>query len=254
VKTPAKILDLIGAHNFRDLGGYRTAAGSTTRFGRLFRSDTLHELTVSDVAILDQLGLRTIIDLRTEKEAARSGRGPLGDRPIDYVNVSVLVDGGSEEQAAPTPDGSDVAERYLWYLENGSTAFPTALGILSEPERYPVVFHCYAGKDRTGVLAALVLALLDVPRPTIVSDYALTAARMERLLGRLAADPRFAGRLGELPASAFSVDERSMEGFLEGLDQRYGGAKAWAREKGLQLDQLDMMASALLEPAPPTPA
>src|ERR1700684_2583135 len=85
-----RLLPLVGAYNFRDLGGYPTTNGRTTRWGRLFRSDTLHELTNADLIVLRELGLASVIDLRTMTEVQRAGRGLLGSEPVHYVNLSVL--------------------------------------------------------------------------------------------------------------------------------------------------------------------
>ncbi len=241
-----RLLPLTGAYNFRDLGGYRTVDGRSTRWGVLFRSDTLHELTTDDLAVLAGLGLATVIDLRTAKEVGRLGRGPLAETAVHYLHASVLNSDGGEDRAAPTLGATDVSARYLWYLDNGSPALADALTLLGDAARYPAVFHCQAGKDRTGVLAALVLGLLGVERRAIVEDYVLTAGRMELIIGRLRRDPVYGKRLDELPASAFTVAARSIEGFLDGVDERYGGPAAWARQAGVDDEHLAVLRATLL--------
>ena len=86
-----RLVALAGAFNFRDLGGYPAGDGRRTRWGRLFRSDTLHELTEADVGVLRSLGLATMIDLRTARELSRTGRGPLAAEPIAYRHLSVCL-------------------------------------------------------------------------------------------------------------------------------------------------------------------
>ena len=103
-----------------------------------------------------------------------------------------------EAVAAPAPAGDDLAERYLWYLEVGGDALAEALTLLGSDEHYPLVFHCAAGKDRTGVLAALVLDLCGVARDDIVADYVITAERMGFIMDRYRADPRFAERVASV--------------------------------------------------------
>jgi protein-tyrosine phosphatase len=247
VATPGRLLPLVGAYNFRDLGGYPTADGRITRWGRLYRSDTLHELTDDDLALLRDLGLACVVDLRTPKEVERVGRGLLGSEPVRYVNLSVLREEGGEGRAAPAIRISDTAERYLSYLETGRFALVEALGIMADPDSYPLVFHCQAGKDRTGVLAALVLASVGVERGPIVDDYVLTATRMDLIIGRLRRDPHFADRIDELPPSVFTVEGATMERFLDGLDERYGGAHAWARAAGVAAADLDALVGLLVE-------
>jgi protein-tyrosine phosphatase len=242
-----RLLPLEGAYNFRDLGGYPTADGRTTTWGRVYRSDTLHELSEKDLALLRDLGLRTVLDLRAPAEVERQGRGVLGFEPIRYFNVSVLQAEGGEQQAAPTPRGGDTAKRYLSYLETGRSALVDAFLTMAESDSYPLVFHCYAGKDRTGVLAALVLGSIGVERTAIVDDYVLTATRMDLIMGRLRRDPLYADRIDGLPASVFSVEASTMERFLEGLDDRYGGARSWALEAGVGEEHLYAMGDILVD-------
>src|ERR1019366_1531021 len=117
----------------------------------------------------------------------------------------VVREGEGDAVVAPAPPGDDLAERYLWYLDVGCQALVDALTLLGDPASFPLVFHCAAGKDRTGVLAALVLEILGVEREIIVADYVITAERMELIMGRYRADPALAARLAKVPASRFSV-------------------------------------------------
>ncbi|HEY7948755.1 MAG TPA: tyrosine-protein phosphatase [Acidimicrobiales bacterium] len=246
MSTP-RLLPLIGAYNFRDLGGYPSSEGRRTRWGRLFRSDTLAELTEEDLAVLRAVGLVSVIDLRTPTEIDRAGRGLLAAEPVRYVNLSVLPTEGGEEQAAPAPRLADTAERYLSYLELGRSPLVESFRLMADPDNYPLVFHCHAGKDRTGVLAALVLGCLDVERSAVVDDYVLTATRMDLLLGRLRRDPHFADRFDQLPPSVFVVEAATMEAFLDGLHERYGGARRWAIGAGVAKEELDALTRLLLE-------
>jgi protein-tyrosine phosphatase len=248
VEPRPRLVPLTGAFNFRDLGGYPALQGRATRWGRLFRSDTLHELTGPDVDRIESMGIMSIIDLRTDGELEHTGRGPLADRAIGFHHFSVIGDGGGEVVAAPAPVGENLSERYLWYLEGGSQALVDALVVLSEPRHLPAVFHCAAGKDRTGVLAALVLDILGVDPEVIVADYLITRERMPLILGRYRADPAFAQRMATVPASRFGVEASTMEGFLTGLQTRFGGARRWAVDAGVPPAALHQMADQLLEP------
>ena len=252
----ARLIPLQGSFNFRDLGGYAGTDGRMTRWGRLYRSDALHELTDADVVALRDLGLRTIVDLRTERELHRSGRGPLEPEAVAFHHLAVVQEGqrGSlaterEAVAAPAPAGDDLAERYLWYLDVGRDSLVEALTLLGGADQYPLVFHCAAGKDRTGVLAALVLEILGVDREVIVADYVITAERIRFILDRWRSDPEFADRMAKVPPSRFSVEAPTMEGFLDGLAERHGGARSWAIGAGVAPAALDAMTELLLEPA-----
>jgi protein-tyrosine phosphatase len=247
METRQRLIDLAGAFNFRDLGGYPTASGQNTRWGRLFRSDTLHELTDADVEILRSLGLATIVDLRTSRELARTGRGPMASEPVAFRHLSVIAEGEGEAMAAPAEAGEELSTRYLWYLESGRQPLVEALSLVAEPDHLPLVFHCAAGKDRTGVLAALVLDLLGVEPEVIVTDYVVTAGRMELILARYRSDPDVAARMADVPASRFAVEAETMERFLSGLHERYGGARPWALTAGVDAAALDRLSDQLLD-------
>ena len=257
--TESRLVPLEGSFNFRDLGGYPGRRGRLTRWGRLYRADALHELTVEDIVRLRNLGLRTIVDLRTERELARSGRGPLEPEDVAFHHLAVVQEGvrgdgtpnlraEGESVAAPAPAGDGLAERYLWYLDVGRASLAEALTMLGGEEHYPLVFHCAAGKDRTGVLAALILSILGVERDAIVADYVITAERLRFIMERWLADPEFAERMAKVPATRFSVEASTMEGFLAQLQARYGGAWEWALDAGVPADVLDRMVDLLLEP------
>ncbi len=247
---PDRLVALSGAFNFRDLGGYPTRSGRVTRWGRLFRSDTLHELTSEDVEILRTLGLATIVDLRTSRELGRTGRGPMASEPVAYRNLSVIREDDGEAMASPASPGQELSSRYLWYLDGGREALVEALTLVAEPARLPLVFHCAAGKDRTGVLAALVLDILGVEPDVVVADYVVTAGRMELILGRYRSDPDLASRMAKVPSDRFSVEADTMERFLAVLHQQFGGARAWATASGVDSRALNRLDDLLLEPAP----
>jgi protein-tyrosine phosphatase len=255
MESPTRLVPLTGSFNFRDLGGYPARDGRTTRWGRLFRSDTLHELTAEDVDRLRHLGLATVVDLRTGRELAETGRGPLEPEPIGFHHLSVIQERTGEmvgEAVAAPPAGidDDLGERYLWYLDVGREALVSALDLVAESDNLPLVFHCAAGKDRTGVLAALVLDILGVPGEVIVEDYLLTQERMEFILDRYRRIPKFAEMLPRFPTSRFSVEPNTMIRFLDGLHDRFGGARQWAEESGLGSDRVEAMGELLLEPTP----
>jgi len=239
-----RLLPLAGAFNFRDLGGYPTADGRLTRWGLAFRSDALQELTIDDLVVLRDLGLRTVVDLRTVTELERHGRGLLIEEPVRHVHLSVLPVESGESVAAPPPLGGDLAERYLWYLEVGTPSLAASLRLLADPAARPLVFHCAAGKDRTGVLSALVLSCLGVGRDAIVDDYVQTAAGLELILERLRG-PASGYDLRDDPR--VTIEAATMERFLDGLERDYGGAIGWARSAGIEAEALDALRAGLLE-------
>jgi protein tyrosine/serine phosphatase len=243
--TPDRFVPLVGAYNFRDLGGYPTTDGRVTKWARLFRSDLLHELTVADVEVLRKLGLAQVIDLRTGAEVERTGRGLLAAEPVRYLHLSVTQVEGGESVGAPDYQ-SALAQRYLWYLEVGRATLVETLTAVGDPASYPLVFHCAAGKDRTGVVAALILDILGVDRDVIVEDYALTATRMRLIIDRLRRDPAYGDRIDEVPAHLFAVEAATMQHFLELLHEQHGGAREWAGAAGVQRERLDALPDILL--------
>lgn len=245
--TRSRLLPLVGAFNFRDLGGYPTVDGRSTRWGRLFRSDGLHELTPDDLDVLRELGLACVIDLRTPAELDRTGRGPLEKEPIRYFHLPLLAGG---DQTAPEAATQNLTDRYLWYLDVGRRSFVEAFSLVADESSYPLVFHCAAGKDRTGVLAALVLSILGVERPVIVEDYVLTQSRMDLIVERLRRNTDSEDRVNEIPQFLFKAEVGTITAFLERLDQLFGGAREWALGAGVRADQLDALERLLVEDRP----
>jgi protein tyrosine/serine phosphatase len=232
---------LEGADNVRHLGGLATGDGGATRPGLLIRSDTVQRLTTEDARKLtEDLGLRTLIDLRTPKEAAREGRGPLADTSVAYVNVPFLPDrylipGDPEHKLIIERRArQEQSEHYFEYLARPGSPVADAVRLLIQPGTLPALFHCAAGKDRTGVLAALVLDLVGVPRETIVADYLLTNNRIEMIKRRLIA----LGTYRESADRDISVQASTMVSFFERLDGQWGGTVEWARAAGLTDDEL----------------
>ena len=111
----------------------------------------------------------------------------------------------------------------------------------------PTVLHCAAGKDRTGVVTALVLGLLGVDHEQIVADYMVTATHMDRITERFGRWPRYRRNMASLPAEIYRVEEHTIRTFLRELDHRYGGAAGWARTKGVDPDAERRLAAALLD-------
>ena len=235
---------LRGAHNFRDLGGY-PAGDHQVRWGRLYRSDALHLLTVDDVITLRDLGLRWIVDLRPPGEAASTGRGRMAAEPVGYLNLSASHD--DERRPDAPPDGDELVERYLSYLDAGGAGFAGALHHMADADHYPMVFHCFFGKDRSGVLAALVLGCLGVDRQAIVDDYALSNIAMGSLLASLATDPVYRDTIERTPPSRLAASATTMERFLQRVEARYGGMAGWAQRAGIPSSEIQTLRRLLLE-------
>lgn len=252
-------IELEGASNVRDLGGL-PARGGRTRQGTLLRADALDRLTVADVVELaERRRLAHVVDLRTAGERAERGRGRLGASGPRYTELEVITDENlASRQVARTrrlAEGGDVAqimaEGYVELLEVGAAAFVAALEAIVASGGSPALVHCSAGKDRTGVLVALLLAVAGVERDTIVADYAATQERMEAIIARLQTAQHFQEVAAQLPAFVFGARPETMASFLDGLDSGWGGAAGWFTAHGARAEALDAWCEVFVEPSPP---
>ncbi|WP_423748101.1 tyrosine-protein phosphatase [Frankia canadensis] len=244
---------MTGCDNVRDLGGLPTADGSLTRYGVFLRADSVQTATEDDVILLrDTYGLRTVIDLRAKEEALREGRGPLEFEAIAYHHLSflpgewVMPDDPRYPAIVRDQDSADRVEHYLNYLRRAEDAVAQALRVLAHPAAGPALFHCAAGKDRTGVLAAMILSIAEVDRAAIIDDYTRTNERIERVNSRLADRPSYNRSAVPLTPGQLSCRPEVMSGFLEGVDAEWGGAAAWARQAGVSDGDLRALRSALV--------
>jgi protein-tyrosine phosphatase len=214
-------------HNFRDLGGYRAEDGRIVRRGRLYRSDSLGKLQGEDLLRFQALGVRTVIDLRYPFEIAARGRVPEAEG-LTYHNLSIEHRPYIQADIAADVDAVRfIADRYLEMAQDGVVEIRQALEILAREENAPAVFHCAAGKDRTGLIAALVLALVGVGEEDIVADFALTGLAAERVLADfLARHPERTYTwpdYGKAPAAI-------MEIFLADLKAKHGSVHGYVTD------------------------
>lgn len=233
-------IELSAPVNLRDLGGI-PIAGGTLREGQALRADDLAVIADDDAARLVSGGLTAVIDLRTSDEALLTGRGPLADYPVAYHHLPLMasIGAGMPEDGPFVIDHVAMGKMYARMVETAAPQLVTALGIISVSPG-ATAFHCAAGRDRTGVLAAVLLLALGAADDDIVTDYARTdpnmaaiQARMKPVMGVLMA------RLGfDLDAmSAMTQSEEpmdiSMRTMLTLLRERHGDALAPLRAAGL---------------------
>jgi protein-tyrosine phosphatase len=218
-----------GATNFRDLGGYRTISGSAVRWGQVFRADSLHGLSTSDLALYEGLGLQAVYDLRGEIERTERPN-PVPSRPMTIIGRP--ADAGTP--AAPPPIATtEEGERFLYDLymgliEHAALQIGELFQALARDDALPAVFHCHAGKDRTGLVAAVLLEALGVERQAVLDDYELTA----RYRLRTQQEPTFQRLVGygmspEAAAGVLTTPRWAMEDALAELDRKYGGVEGY---------------------------
>jgi protein-tyrosine phosphatase len=222
-----------GCFNFRDLGGYRTEDGRWTRPQRLYRADGPHALTETDAAKLGRLELATIVDLRNPDEVERGCYTAVVSDVMEYhlPMADVLP---TTDDLPSWVDPTVVADRYRDMLDAGRETIIEVLAILSDPSAYPAMFHCSAGKDRTGIVAAVLLGLLGVPDETIVADYALSSTPMQRLVAYYkTAYPDAAVQLTRLAPAMVSAHPEAMAGLVASVRRDYGSFDEYANRIGV---------------------
>jgi protein-tyrosine phosphatase len=177
IDAAARHIRLPGTLNLRDVGGYPTRDGGRVRWRALLRSDALHRVPAG-TAVLRGLGLRTVIDLRShvEAEIAPSDLGDLGPRTL---HIPVL---GGDLRALP----SDLSGTYRYIVDECGAAIAAVIQRLCAPAALPALIHCSAGRDRTGIVIALILAAMGVPDDVIAADYAFGGGRADLILEVLA--------------------------------------------------------------------
>jgi protein-tyrosine phosphatase len=238
---------LDGAVNFRDLGGYVVDSGaSVTRWRTLFRADGLGELTVGDFAVLRDLGIRTVIDLRAAYELER-GQFDVAAHPVEYHHIPFIDSIPEPEEFDRRPDLLE--GQYLEMLDNAGAEIRQALEVLSGPDALPAVFHCTAGKDRTGLLSAIVLLLVGVPEETVVADYALSQQAMGRLKEKIIRKYPDSEEMLNSIQGVFSAEPAKMRTLLSYLHEHYGSVDRYVTGIGTGPDVVAGLRAALLEPA-----
>lgn len=253
---PSRWLDLDGTANTRDLAGLPVAGGGAIRAGCLIRSDNLQALSAADLSLLvETLGVRTVLDLRTGAERRSEGPGPLqASAQVRHVHLPLIPETPTirHDPGAVLPDrwADGATGAYLHYLHDAPPAFAAAARLLARPASGATIVHCAAGKDRTGVLVAIVLEAVGVDRETIVADYALTNERIERIFDRLAARETYAADVRRIGLDAHRVDAASMTAVLDVVAEKWGGAVGYLRAAGLLTSELTGLRERLVERAP----
>ncbi|MEV4412328.1 tyrosine-protein phosphatase [Catellatospora sp. NPDC049609] len=232
--------------NFRDLGGLTTADGRAVRRRTVFRSDTLSRLGAEDRDAFAALGIRTVIDLRRPAEVASMGRVPEWTRVVWRHNHLEHPLWDHSTYTTEVGVARWLAERYLELAHHGKADIARVVGMLTDDQHGPTVVHCVAGKDRTGLIAALTLELLGVPDDQIAADYALTehsAPAFTRWVRTAFPDedhrnpPPF---YTYTPAEAMLIT-------LHGLRLRHGSIAEYLVGAGLHRERVDRLRERLLE-------
>ena len=246
-ESGAHELRIDGLVNVRDLGGLPTADGRTIRARQVIRSDNPKGLTDQGQQDLSEVVAPTLVlDLRIQLEVHREGYTIAHD-PVRVLNLPMLPQSGVTQEQIDAGAAGDLVEDYLRQIEANAPSIVEALRLIADPANRPVVVHCTAGKDRTGIVVAMLLSILGVPDDVIVADYHVTDANMGPILERIRAAQVFQDNgLAQAPAWIFAAEPETMRDFLAGMRERYGDAEGWALAKGLSSEVITSLRASLL--------
>lgn len=234
--------------NARDLGGYPAIDGRETRWGAIVRSDDLATLTQTGRAALVDYGIRSIVDLRMPFELDQSPNpfAQPGDHGIEYTNVSFI------DPDVPPPDGfTTLADGYMRMLDRFASRVGRIMTTIARASEGGVLVHCVAGKDRTGLICALMLDLAGVDQETISADYAMSKEFLQPLYEEWLRDGSPEERAErERELAKYSPRAEIMLEVLERLHERYGGAEAYLIQAGVSPENIARLRERLLPSTP----
>ncbi len=235
--------------NFRDLGGYRTRSGRTVAWRRIFRSGEFSRITREDYQRLkEEIKLATVIDLRSAPEVEHQGMGLVSEAGVRYHSIPFLSGTSRSEDERFFQQCTDMGDFYLYITKHESfgSQIVRALEVIAEAENHPLVFNCAVGKDRTGILAAMLLSLVGVPDEDIIEDYSLSGPYMEELLEQIKNDPRTAENVPQVPDYFWKARPESMELFLTTLRKKHGSITEYLESMGSKDSLTERLEKALL--------
>ena len=246
----ARHLALEGAYNFRDLGGIQTRDGKTVRWGQVFRSDALANLTSADYDRLNAMGIALVCDLRTREERKSASTEWRDGSPVFILAPVSESDKGSSQNSHVTDalrtgieleEGKTLFEKfYVQMVLESAGKFGTVLRALASTDR-PSMFHCAGGRDRTGITAAMLLQILGISEDTILQDYLLSTKYLSERPAQNPGVPLTASeaRLAETSAEVTRLQPRYIQAVFNAITAKYGSFEQYRRD-GLQLTDADV--------------
>lgn len=255
-----RAVPLAGAPNFRDLGGYPAGAGRRVRWGRVYRSGALAGLNDADLALLAALDLRLVCDLRSADEIEQNPDRLPASGALVYVNLPVVnADGGAARRQrlrALLFDRRLLQTMMLEFytetmIDSNAGLFRAVFERLADPDNLPAVIHCTAGKDRAGLVSALLLLALGVPEDIVIADYSQSNRHYAHFEQLTSGSARLLRALGVRPRDLYPLlvaDPDYLRAALAHLCARYGSVEAYLRQQaGVDGAVLDRLRENLLE-------
>ena len=265
-----RVIHLEGTTNTRDIGGYQTSDLRTVRWGQIIRSENLSRLSADDFRKLEDLGVKTVIDLRTDREHDESPTVWQGDNPPQFFHFPIgdVKHEWFRAQRRMMRDNRFTEEESLDHMVSGyrmiadvgPPSYRALMELVLEPSNWPILIHCNAGKDRSGVAVALILEALGVDRETVMDEYLLTnqvgrSQQKAELLARESSKYRGVGRRNRSPSAGawypiVGVRAEMLEAFYASVDEQYGSMNAFLSELGVDREARSALAASLTTEAP----
>lgn len=239
---PVIRLPLEKAYNVRELGGYPTTGGHTTAYQQLLRADDLHELTEKDQVYMKQYGVKTIIDLRGASELAVAPNPFAIDEDMEYINIPLIQeDVGAPHMAEQLQLADDefLSNMYVSLLQRSTAEVKAVFEIIAKSEGV-TVFHCSAGKDRTGVIAMLLLGLVNVERSDLIANYMVTEVYLREKLASFTLD-------NGMPASLLQSQPAFIESAIDYIIENYHSFRNYLLHIGIAEETLNAIEQKLLQ-------
>ncbi|NMC40287.1 MAG: tyrosine-protein phosphatase [Bacteroidales bacterium] len=241
--------------NFRDAGGLSTISGGSVRKGIIYRSANPDRISKKDIKSLKKLGIKTIVDLRAPGEF-RKRKAEIPD--IEVINLPLDFEGVTRQRIRPlikrnfNPDEIDktINELYLEIIDAAGPVLAKIAGLLLIPDKTPLLIHCQAGKDRTGILAAMLQMIAGAEKEEIVRDYMASNDSLVPYFSRKLSI-RTILTFGLFPSAAIlhavKQKERDIETVIERIEERYGGIKEYISVSGFNVSDFDRLRDILRE-------
>jgi protein-tyrosine phosphatase len=242
-------IELDGAVNFRDLGGYPTGGGRRTRWRMIYRSDSLADLSDGDLDIVQSLGIRTLCDFRLPEECAQKPNRLPENHGIKLVSIGFIPSGTLDMLSrinvglyGPADIRREVLIHYRKFVRDHSAEYRRIFEIILGEDGLPLLIHCTSGKDRTGFAAAAILLAVGVPRDIIVEDYVLTNL-YRRNIAHLFSNEISAETIDALT----SANPRYIETALDEIDTHFDSTSAWLESLGINAADQERLRDLLTE-------
>ncbi len=239
----------MGAYNFRDLGGYSTRSGMTTKWRRILRADSPHRLSEQDMDTLLGQGLRTVIDMRSGNEIENAPNPFAGLGQVSYHNIGLFdhlaPDTMRKDQTQASAD--PLLDFYVTTLANRQAAIRDVLMAIATAQSGAVMFHCTAGKDRTGLISALLLGLVDVGENEIISDYAQTKPLIAGLVQEFLELAKENGIDLKSYRPLLACEPGTMRKVVKHIGDQYNSVPDYLAEIGLEPEMKRLLSRRLLD-------